>query len=207
MLTTHRKTSTNVYRINEIFYSLQGEGFHSGLPSVFVRFSGCNLRCAFCDTQHLSGVDMEVEEIIHSVNQYPVAQWIILTGGEPSLFISEAFVKALKEGTGKKIAIETNGTRPLPPGIDWVTLSPKFGFPGGDAQPCVMNCCDELKVVYFGQDLSQYDFITAEHRFIQPCFVPDKQQRIINLQLCVDAVLANPRWRLSPQVHRLLGIK
>ncbi|MBP5689230.1 MAG: radical SAM protein [Muribaculaceae bacterium] len=195
-----------MYPINEIFYSLQGEGHNTGIASVFIRFSGCNLCCAFCDTEHQKHIMMSLPEIVDEVMKYPGAPLIILTGGEPSLYIDEPLLKALHL-TGKRIAIETNGTRHLPPGIDWVTLSPKFGFPGGDVQPCVMNCCDELKVVYFGQDLSQYDFITAEHRFIQPCFVPDKQQRIINLQLCVDAVLANPRWRLSLQVHRLLGIK
>lgn len=204
---THRKTSTNVYRINEIFYSLQGEGFHSGIPSVFVRFSGCNLRCTFCDTQHQSGVEMELEEIIHSINQYSVAQWIILTGGEPSLFISEEFVNALKEFTGKNIAIETNGTHPLPAGIDWVTLSPKTGFEGGDLVPCVLNRCDELKVVYCHQDLSLYQNIITENRFLQPCYSPDPAQNQANMEACVAAVLQHPGWRLSVQMHRVIGIR
>lgn len=149
---------------------------------------------------------MSLPEIVDEVMRYPGAPLIVLTGGEPSLYVDEPLLKALHL-TGKKIAIETNGTRPLPPGIDWVTLSPKFGFPGGDLAPCLMDHCDELKVVYFGQDLSQYDFITAGHRFLQPCFVPDKLQRKHNLQLCVDAVRDNPKWRLSLQIHRLLGIK
>lgn len=196
-----------MYRINEIFYSLQGEGFHSGLPSVFVRFSGCNLRCAFCDTQHQEGLEMSVEGIIHSVNQYPVAQWIILTGGEPSLFIDEEFVKALKAGTGKKVAIETNGTRPLPAGIDWVTLSPKTGFEGGDLVPCMLDRCDELKVVYCHQDLSQYQNIKTENRFLQPCYSPAPAQNQANLEACVAAVLQHPGWRLSVQIHRVIGIR
>ena len=194
------------YKINEIFHSLQGEGFHTGIPSVFVRFSGCNLRCEFCDTDHTEGTMLSLDEIVREVNQYP-APWVVLTGGEPSLFIDDAFVQRLRQATGKKIAIETNGTHPLPASLDWVTLSPKAGFPGGDAQPCVVARCDELKVVYLYQDLSRYDHITATHRFLQPCYVNEAQQCAANVQACVEAVLAHPRWRLSLQTHRLLNIR
>ena len=195
-----------MYPINEIFHSLQGEGYNTGVASVFIRFSGCNLRCAFCDTEHERHTMMPLPAIVDAVMRFPDAPLIVLTGGEPSLYVDEQLLSALRL-TGKKIAIETNGTRPLPPGIDWVTLSPKFGFSGGDALPCVMKCCDELKVVYTGQDLSQYDFITARHRFLQPCYVEDEQQRRLNTQMCVNAVLNDPRWRLSLQTHRYLGIR
>ena len=170
-----------MYKINEIFYSLQGEGYHSGTPAVFVRFSGCNLRCAFCDTQHQTGEMMSLQEIVDEVNKYPIAPLVVLTGGEPSLFIDETFVAELKQKTRKTIAIETNGTRPLPSNLDWVTLSPKSAFEGGDAEPCVLKRCDELKVVYLGQDLAQYDGIEAKHRFLQPCFVEDLEQRKANM--------------------------
>ena len=116
-----------MYKINEIFYSLQGEGFHTGTPAVFVRFSGCNLRCAFCDTQHQGGTMMSSQEIVDEVNKYPIAPLVVLTGGEPSLFIDEAFVAELKQNTKKKIAIETNGTWPLPTNLDWVTFWSGFG--------------------------------------------------------------------------------
>jgi organic radical activating enzyme len=195
-----------MYRINEIFYSLQGEGFHTGTPAVFVRFSGCNLHCAFCDTQHQTGERMTTQAIVDEINRYPNAPLIVLTGGEPSLFIDEAFVEELKQKTGKRIAIETNGTRPLPDNIDWVTLSPKTGFDGGDSEPCVLKQCDELKVVYLGQDLTHYDHIEAKHRFLQPCFSEDDAQCQINMKSCVDAVMNNPSWRLSLQTHRILGI-
>ena len=195
-----------MYRINEIFYSLQGEGFHTGTPAVFVRFSGCNLHCAFCDTQHQTGERMATQAIVDEINRYPNAPLIVLTGGEPSLFIDEAFVEELKQKTGKRIAIETNGTRPLPDNIDWVTLSPKTGFDGGDSEPCVLKQCDELKVVYLGQDLTHYDHIEAKHRFLQPCFSEDDAQCQINMKSCVDAVMNNPSWRLSLQTHRFLGI-
>ena len=195
-----------MYRINEIFYSLQGEGFHTGTPAVFVRFSGCNLRCTFCDTQHQTGEMFSLQEIVNEVNKYPIAPLLVLTGGEPSLFIDEALVAELKQKTGKKIAIETNGTRLLPINLDWVTFSPKSAFEGGDIEPCVLTHCDELKVVYLGQDLAQYDGIEAKYRFLQPCFVEDSEQRKANMQACVEAVKTCPNWRLSLQIHRVLNI-
>lgn len=196
-----------MYRINEIFHSLQGEGFHTGTPAVFVRFSGCNLKCAFCDTLHQSGAMMSLQEIITEVNRYPNAPLVVLTGGEPSLFVDENFVAELKTRTCKRIAIETNGTRPLPRNLDWVTLSPKTGFDGGDIEPCLLTQCDELKVVYLGQDLTQYDPIKAKHRFLQPCYSTDETERKGNMKACVEAVLSNPGWRLSLQTHRILNIR
>lgn len=195
-----------MYKINEIFQSLQGEGFHTGTPAVFVRFSGCNLKCAFCDTRHQIGEMMSVQAIVDEINKYPMAPLVVLTGGEPSLFISEDFVDKLKE-TGKRIAIETNGTRHLPINLDWVTLSPKTGFMGGDAEPCVLRQCDELKVVYLGQDLKQYETIKAVHRFLQPCFSEDETQRRSDMKACLDAVMNNLGWRLSLQTHRVLDIR
>ena len=196
-----------MYKVNEIFYSLQGEGFHAGTPAVFVRFSGCNLKCAFCDTQHQTGQMMSAQEIVDEVNQYSEAPLLVLTGGEPSLFIDEAFVAELKQKIGKRIAIETNGTRPLPNNLDWVTFSPKTAFEGGDSEPCVLTHCDELKVVYLGQDLAQYEYIKAKYRFLQPCFVDNEEQRKANMQACVEAVMQNPGWRLSLQIHRVLNIR
>ena len=149
---------------------------------------------------------MSSQEIVDAVNRYPVAPLVVLTGGEPSLFIDEAFVAELKQKTGKKITIETNGTRALPNNLDWVTFSPKTAFEGGDLEPCVLTYCDELKVVYLGQDLAQYDGIEAKHRFLQPCFVENSEQRQANMQACVEAVKSHPNWRLSLQIHRVLNI-
>ena len=196
-----------MYPINEIFHSLQGEGYHTGTPAVFVRFSGCNLRCAFCDTQHQSHVMMSLEDIVREVNRYENSPMVVLTGGEPSLYVDDAFVRALKEQTGRVVAMETNGTRALPPLLDWVTLSPKTGFEGGDGEPCVLTRCDELKVVYCGQNLHVYDKIETKHRFLQPCYCEDAAQHQANLAACVEAVMQNPGWRLSLQVHRVLGIR
>lgn len=196
-----------MWKVNEIFHSLQGEGYHTGTASVFIRLSGCNLHCAFCDTQHEAGTMMSLPEIVEQVMQYPNAPLIVLTGGEPSLWIDEDFVVGLKKMTGKRIAIETNGTRPLPHGIDWVTLSPKSGIGNSGDAPVVLTRCDELKVVYLGQDLSQYDAIEAAHRYLQPCWTDDADTRHSNLQATVQAVMDNPQWRLSLQTHRILGIK
>lgn len=196
-----------MYKINEIFHSLQGEGFHTGTSSVFVRFSGCNLQCVFCDTDHHAGKMMTMEEIVDAINHYPDAPMVVLTGGEPSLFIDDSFVDSIKHQTGKRIAIETNGTHPLPSGLDWITLSPKFGFKGAEAATCIVTCCDELKVVYCGQDLSKYDHIQAQYRFLQPCYCEDAEQCQSNIKACVDAVMAHPCWRLSLQTHRILGIR
>ena len=150
---------------------------------------------------------MSLQEIVDEVNKYPNAPLLVLTGGEPSLFINEAFVEELKQKTGKRITIETNGTRPLPSNLDWVTLSPKTAIEGGDAEPCVLTQCDELKVVYQGQDLSQYDDIEAKYRFLQPCFVENEEQRKANMKACVEAVKVHPGWRLSLQIHRILNIQ
>jgi organic radical activating enzyme len=149
---------------------------------------------------------MSLQEVVNEVNKYPIAPLLVLTGGEPSLFIDEAFVAELKQKTGKRIAIETNGTRPLPSNLDWVTFSPKTAFDGGDLEPCVLTHCDELKVVYLGQDLAQYDDIEAKYRFLQPCFVENLEQRKANMQACVEAVKRHPNWRLSLQIHRVLNI-
>ena len=149
---------------------------------------------------------MSLQEIVNEVNKYPNVPLLVLTGGEPSLYINEAFVAELKQKTGKTITIETNGTRPLPNNLDWVTFSPKSAFAGGNLEPCVLKSCNELKVVYLGQDLSQYDSVEAKHRFLQPCFSEDVSQRQSNMKACVEAVMSHPNWRLSLQTHRILNI-
>ena len=198
-------------KINEIFYSLQGEGHHTGYPSVFIRFSGCNLECPFCDTHHKQGIYMSDDDIIRAVNLYK-ADWIILTGGEPSMWIDNDFVTSLKRATGKRVAIETNGTRPLPVSLDWVCVSPKHGICGSDTDESIIVAerADELKVVDVGQDLEPYFSLPCvdEHTlmYLQPCFVSDVHKNNENRMRTVGRVLADPRWTLSVQLHRFLGI-
>lgn len=197
-------------KVNEIFYSLQGEGFHTGVPSVFVRFSGCNLKCPFCDTAHEDGKMMNADEIVAEINEYP-ADWIILTGGEPALHIDRGFIAALKKGTGKKIAIETNGTISLPAGIEWITVSPKNGICGDDMLgEVVLTKADEIKIIDLGQDLEPYFSLPCRREktrmYLQPCYVPDAAEREINMRRTIRRVMADPRLTLSVQLHRLLYI-
>lgn len=196
-------------KISEIFYSLQGEGHHAGYPSVFIRFSGCNLDCSFCDTDHSEGMFMEDESIIRAVNLYS-ADWIVLTGGEPTLWIDNDFVSLLKRATGKKVAIETNGTRVIPEAVDWVTVSPKCGFEGAGNAPVVAERASELKVVDLGQPLEpyfSYPCVGPETlMYLQPCYVPGEEEFRQNRLRTVKRVLADPRWTLSVQLHRYLQI-
>lgn len=196
-------------KINEIFYSLQGEGHHEGYPSVFVRFSGCNLKCSFCDTAHNEGIYMDDDAIIRAINLYS-ADWVVLTGGEPALWIDEDFIHLLKRATGKKIAIETNGTVPLPDGIDWVTVSPKSGFDGAGDAPVKVVHANEIKVVDMGQDLDPYFDLLCRGEdtimYLQPCYVPDEEQFRQNRLSTVKRILADPKWTLSVQLHRYLDI-
>ena len=159
-------------KINEIFYSLQGEGFWAGTPAVFVRFSGCNLRCSFCDTQHETGTTLSEAEIVAKVAQWP-ARHVVITGGEPSLFLTASLVEQL-HAIDKFVAVETNGTHPLPEQVDWVTLSPKDAFEAKGTP--VLHRCDELKVVCTGTPPPTYPHIEATHRFLQPCDLGDETE-------------------------------
>ena len=180
------------YSVTEIFYSLQGEGFYTGTPAVFVRFSGCNLHCGFCDTLHPANFMMTADEIAQEAGRFP-ASHVILTGGEPTLQIDDDLVDRLHRRF-KMIHLETNGTNPAPEGIDWITVSPK---PEGRRG---IRRFDELKIVFTGGDV---DSLAAEYpcdvRFLQPCSGE-------NVAETVDYILAHPEWRLSLQTHKLIHI-
>lgn len=178
-------------KVNEIFYSLQGEGFHTGTPAVFVRFSGCNLRCPFCDTLHQSGSEMTREQIVEAVCLHG-ARHVVLTGGEPALQADGRLIELLHE-KGKFVQIETNGTRPVPEGIDWITCSPKEG-------PYALTDVHELKVVYLGQDVeSVASQFNARHLMLQPCSCSNTAE-------VVEYVKRHPHWRMSLQTHKFIDI-
>ena len=178
-------------RINEIFYSLQGEGNFTGTPAVFIRFSGCNMRCSFCDTKHESFKEMTEEEIISTVNKYP-ASHVVITGGEPGLQLNKTLIKLLHESK-HFVQIETNGTLPVPTGVDWVTCSPKEG-------PWEIERTDELKYVYRGKDVEWLRDIFHTHRlFLQPLSCTNTDETIAYIK-------AHPHWRLSLQTHKLINI-
>lgn len=190
------------YRVNEIFTSLQGEGYFTGTPAVFLRFSGCNLRCGFCDTRHEEGLMMTPAEIIERVRAEK-PRHIVITGGEPSLQLDGLLVDMLHD-EGFFIQVETNGTRPLPEDVDWVTCSPKSREAG--ASEVVLRKIDELKVVYEGQDVEAIaSACPAMHCFLQPCSSP-RYEGGSNTAATVDYILAHPHWRLSLQTHKLINI-
>lgn len=192
-------------KVNEIFYSLQGEGYHSGTPAVFVRFSGCNLRCPFCDTQHEEGIEMSETEIVEAVKAYP-ASLVVVTGGEPAMQLTEGLVDAL-HAAGKYVSVETNGTLPLPKNVDWITLSPKDSWVGSQAAP-VLSHADELKLLFDGRhEPSQYSHIAVAHRFLQPCDMGNDARNAEIMQATVDYIKKNPAWRLSLQIHKILKIR
>ena len=193
-------------KVNEIFYSLQGEGYHSGTPSIFVRLSGCNLRCPFCDTQHEDGVEMSDEEIVQEVKQYP-ARRVVITGGEPSLQLTRQLVSAL-HGADKIVSVETNGTHSLPSNVDWITLSPKDIWQGPQAAP-ILGVVDELKVIFDGEhEPDKYEGIMCTHgRFLQPCDTGDAQRNAKIVQKAVEYCKAHPQWHLSLQIHKILNIR
>ena len=194
-------------RVNEIFHSLQGEGYNSGTPAVFIRFSGCNLQCPFCDTQHESGTEMTEQEIVEAVKHLaPCSLLVVVTGGEPALQLTASLVDALHE-IGKRVAVETNGTLPLPLNVDWITLSPKNAWLGDEAVP-VLTRADELKVLYDGShDPSAFDSIAATHRFLQPMDTGDANCNADLMQQAADYCLQHPQWRLSLQIHKILNIR
>ncbi len=192
------------YLINEIFYSLQGEGYFVGMPAVFIRFSGCNLNCPFCDTLHGEGRSMTIADILNEVRRY-AAPHVVLTGGEPSLFVTAELVEELHR-MGRFVAMETNGTHPVSDGIDWITLSPKNALvPAGP--PLALHHCDELKVVYDGIRHPDATGIAAKHYFIQPCDVGDEDKNRLIIEKAVSWCKSHPVWRLSLQTHKLIGIR
>jgi 7-carboxy-7-deazaguanine synthase len=208
------------YAVKEIFYTLQGEGAQAGRPAVFCRFAGCNLWsgreedranavCRFCDTDFvgMDGTGGGRFDNAAALADAVAAHWpgggvpfVVCTGGEPLLQLDEALIAALRD-RGFEVAVETNGTiSPAPPGIDWVCVSPKAGA------PLNLLAGDELKLVVPQPDmdlerLEQLDF----RRFsVQPMDGPDLDQ---NMRLAVEICLRRPRWQLSLQTHKMLGIR
>lgn len=191
-------------KINEIFYSLQGEGYHSGEAAVFVRFSGCNLHCPFCDTQHEHGKEMDEEVVVEAVKRYP-ARLVVVTGGEPSMQLTATLVDKL-HSVGKYVAVETNGTLPLPENVDWITLSPKDAYV--DNAEVALNRANELKVVFDGQhEPFGYHSLTTDHRFLQPMDVGAIEENTRIMAATVEYIKQHPEWRLSLQIHKILNIQ
>ena len=198
-------------RVNETFLSLQGEGHFTGTPSFFLRLSGCNLKCPFCDTRHQTYYEMSEEEIVEEASRHK-PRYIVITGGEPALQLTQSLVDKLHEA-GFFIQIETNGTLPLPQGIDWVTCSPKSLTPslskGGGVQTV-----DELKVLFMGDGSDPEGIISpllgegaGVRLFLQPLDTGDAERNDTILRDTIAYILQHPKWSLSLQTHKMLNIK
>ena len=208
------------YAVKEAFLTLQGEGVQAGSRAVFLRFAGCNLwsgreqdrataQCTFCDTDFV-GTDGEgggkfetAEQLaVHIENLWgagPENRLVVITGGEPMLQLDERLVDALHE-RGLKVAVETNGTLPVPRSIDWICVSPKAGA------PLVQLSGEELKLVYpqaalDPRALEAFDFA---HFLLQP--MDEGARSASHVRAAIDYCLAHPKWRLSLQTHKLLGL-
>ena len=211
-----------MYTVKEIFYTHQGEGYHTGRPAVFCRITGCNLWtgrehdrnaavCKFCDTDFVgTGPDGGKFATPESLADAVVARWpseaggiryVVCTGGEPLLQVDVELVTAL-HARGFEVAIETNGTQPAPPGIDWICVSPKANA------PLMLTNGDELKLVYpqVEPDAQPERFEHLDFRYfsLQPMDGPNVAE---HTRLAVQYCLSHPRWRLSLQTHKLLGLR
>jgi 7-carboxy-7-deazaguanine synthase (Cx14CxxC type) len=207
------------YAVKEIFYTLQGEGLNAGRPAVFCRFAGCNLWsgreedrakavCQFCDTDFIGtdgqggGRFASAEALAAAIAQAWTGEaanrLVVLTGGEPLLQVDEPLIAAL-HAQGFEIAVETNGTIAPPPGLDWICVSPK-----ADAKLEITGG-DELKLVYPqpGVDPASFVGMAFKNFLLQPMDGPD---RAVNTEAAIAYCLAHPRWRLSVQTHKVLGI-
>lgn len=208
------------YSIKEIFYTLQGEGNHAGRPAVFCRFAGCNLWtgreedrssaiCQFCDTDFVGtdgiggGKFKTAQALASNINSlwpssYPESKYVVFTGGEPLLQLDLTLIAAMHE-VGFTIAIETNGTLPVPVGVDWICVSPKMG------STLLVRKGHEIKVVIpqLGQAMNEYASLDFEHHFVQAMDGPNLEE---NLRLAIAYCKDHPKWKLSVQTHKLLQI-
>jgi len=195
------------YPIVEIFNSVQGEGYHTGTPSIFIRFGGCNLQCSWCDTDFSKWDKMTVSEIMEALSKWDTKR-VIFTGGEPAMQKLRPLSDEL-HSKGYNIAIETNGTIELEDGlVDWICVSPKdMLYPEFSIKQRKGN---ELKVVYTGQDLGMYDNLKDgfENLFLQPCYdeAKDPGTNGKTFHSTFDMVMENPGWNLSLQTHKWMGV-
>ncbi len=209
------------YSVHELFYSIQGEGAQAGRPAVFCRFAGCNLWsgreedrasavCQFCDTEFVGtegeagGVFEDAGALADAVERFwpegeRGARFVVCTGGEPALQMDAPLIEAL-HARAFTVAIETNGTRALPTGIDWICVSPKAGA------DLVQRRGNELKLVYpqQGTEPAAFERLAFQHFFLQPIDGPEKDA---NTAAAIEYCLRHPKWRLSVQRHKFLGMR
>ena len=192
------------YKVNEIFYSLQGEGRWAGRAAIFIRFSGCNLKCPFCDTDFKSYRELTAKDILAELLEYSQCNFVVLTGGEPTLQVTEEFVDML-HSNGYYVAMETNATRDVPYNVDWVTASPKKAYVKEGV--VLLKKADEVKVVFDGVREPETFGIEAEEYYVQPCDTGDSFKNKLIVQQCVRWVENYPQWKLSLQQQKILKVR
>ncbi|MFV0470115.1 MAG: 7-carboxy-7-deazaguanine synthase QueE [Dysgonomonas sp.] len=189
--------------VKEIFYSLQGEGGRVVEPSIFIRLTKCNLACSFCDTDFAEGEDMSLDDIKAKIKEYP-CRWIIWTGGEPTIQLSNSHLQYFRD-LGYKQAIETNGTRAVPSLIDYITCSPKVNYENVKNKIAEV---DEIRIpVMTGDTIPSITiFPKAKKYFLSPIFDGDKMN-VANLSYILAYIKQHPEWTLSLQIHKLIDIE
>lgn len=205
------KVTGETLSVREIFYSLQGEGSRSGDPSIFIRLAFCNKDCWFCDTDWSYGTSMTVDAVIKEIAEFP-CKWIVWTGGEPTLQLTDEIVEIFKK-LGYKQAIETNGTKVPPNGLDYITCSPKVEPPrlhrsfknrhvGEFRYPVGMDGIDPPNIT---------ELPPADYYYVSPLFLGEEKKRFVldqgNLQQCIKFVKNTPGWRLSMQQHKIWDVR
>jgi organic radical activating enzyme len=188
------------YKINEIFYSIQGEGYWAGRAAIFIRLAGCNLDCSFCDTDFKKKTELTESDIILLIEHYK-SDMVVITGGEPTIQDLSHLVNLLKKHN-YYVAIESNGTNEFSVNLDWVTISPK-------KETNLRNIyCSEVKFLVDKKTIdkaSEALYLTsAHHYYLQPI---DSSNYKENLKLCIDYIKKNPKWKLSTQNHKLWKIQ
>lgn len=212
------------YSVKEIFYTLQGEGRNAGRPSVFCRFTGCNMwsglerdkinsPCYFCDTDFVGtdgdggGKFKTAEELAVAISsQWPnetnnkAKRYVVLTGGEPTLQLDDALIQELKK-RDFEIAIETNGTKTVPQGVDWITVSPK------SFELLTQKTGSELKLLFpFNITPEKVADLQFDYYYLSPINLPDREKSKANLLAAIDYCKGNPQWRLTIQMHKVVEI-
>jgi len=190
-------------RINEIFYSIQGEGYRTGAPTIFVRLAGCSMRCEWCDTKYAwdKGKEMSIRSIINEIEKYN-CNWVCITGGEPmeqSESVKE--LTTLLKGLRYMVQLETNGSLPIVGHFDWITVSPKkfwcdSAISVADEIKLVITCKEDLKRI------DKFKMFHVKHFYLQP-----KDNDLELAKLCYDYILKNPFLKLNLQIQKILNIK
>lgn len=199
-----------IFQIKEIFYSIQGEGFHAGEAAVFVRFAGCNLQCPFCDTDHKYGEPMTADDIVNEVCRISEnCNLVIFTGGEPMLQLEQHLIDNLQDRQFE-ICVESNGTiKRKDLCFEWLTISPKNLYSGKETE---VKICNEVKLVVTDQTteddiIHTYKSVNADWYYLQPCDTGVNEENKKIIQKTINLIKKYPQWKLSMRMQNVLNFK